>query len=212
MVWVLWTLLVGVLPYHGSLVGVRISSFSRPPSEFKVQFSEAGPRWEVGLDLTGTFMAREDSTRYDTLTVRSELRQWGVGLRMAVLQPLGRRDLAEGSYLQGLVGVGPWFEVSMSYDSIFGWSPSQAQEHQRWEAGLGTYVGLEYAFPFRNLDLRLQGLVQVAGIRWTKDKTYARSWNGNERQQGGSSSSAWYLEGLSLTQGNLGIWLFVKIP
>ena len=210
--WALWTLLVGLLPYHGSLVGFRISSFSRPPSEFKVQFHDAGPRWELGLDLSGMFLAREDSSLLDTLSVRSESRQWGLGLRVTMLQPVGRRALANGSYLQGLMGVGPWFKLTMTYDSLNVPGLPDVEEGEILEAGLGAYVGLEYAFSFWNLDLRLQGLVQVAGIRWTRNKTYLRGWVGGECQESVSTASAWYLEGLSLTQGNLGVWLFVKIP
>ncbi len=207
-------MLMGLLPYPGSLVGFKLESFSRPPSFFKVQFHEAGPRLELGLHLDLHGFTQETTQNGDSTSDQAYSRTLSLGGNLALLQPVFRRSLPQGR-LQGLVGFGPWVSVSLSRDSLqpsSQWSYPQTQERTGWDVGLGFLLGLEYAFTLKGLDLRLQGLVQALGLSWYREETKTRTWHTSEPEKETATRAEWRLQGLSVTQGNLGVWLFVGIP
>ncbi len=211
---VLLLLLSGLLPLSGSLLGFKIQSFSRPPSYFKVQFHEAGPRLELGLNLNFAHRQDKSTQENDTTTSFQRITSRVVGGNLTLLQPVLRKPLKQG-FLQGLVGLGPWVNFSFSKDSLSG-SPeiweSQVRETQTLELGAGLYLGLEYAFTYRDLGFRIQALARFLGFSWQHGKEKLKTWAFPPPYQINTTHTSWNLEGLSLTQGALGVWLFLLVP
>ena len=212
--------LISLLPLKGSLIGLRITSISRPPSSFKMQFHEPGPRFEIGFDFLRSqeeeTAALFDTSDWDTSVTQqtSKYRSNSIGVSMGVLFPFGKIKLADETRLIGLVGAGPGYTRTYTFSQQK--SPQDSTENTtentKNTVKFAITTGVELAFRLFGYNLRVQFLTTPLSFNYRKSKGKSTSITSYHRSYSESESSKFWVEGLNLTTGLITTWLMIYMP